>query len=291
MPHVQSGYAHASPPSLLVYARRPTRAQFEYPKASQQSAEMVHTLQLPTRLTSPIQQGHPSSHFERRSRKRVPRAAAAGYWRGQGRRLEVGNMTCVRVPHRLPVVPGWYRVSAIGNAHTPAPGANANTNGHRYFCPPSAAAIASPALADAPSLELALIVTTPDARLEQRTAGLLHDPGARDGPPQRPRTHRVPAYLHSQRPAWPKRDIKPAVGKQATIGLSGTVVDLGPACRSRSRTRTRALDPAPAVTVVEIERLARPQGRGGHSGPSRPTSRLVPAPPGSGSATSCVGLP
>ncbi len=27
----------------------------------------------------------------------------------------------------------WYCASAIGNAHTPAPGANANTNGHRYF--------------------------------------------------------------------------------------------------------------------------------------------------------------
>ncbi len=43
----------------------------------------------------------------------------------------------------------WYCISAIGNAHTPAPGTNANTNGHRYFRPPSVAALARPALAAA----------------------------------------------------------------------------------------------------------------------------------------------
>src|SRR5258706_3812787 len=52
------------------------------------------------------------------------------------------------------------------------------------------------------------------------------------------------------------------MGKRATMGSSVIVVDSGPSCRSRSRTRTRALDPAPAVTVVKIERPAHPQGRG-----------------------------
>ncbi len=34
----------------------------------------------------------------------------------------------------------WYCASTIGNAHTPAQGASANTNGHWYFRPPSVAA-------------------------------------------------------------------------------------------------------------------------------------------------------
>ncbi len=80
-------------------------------------------------------------------------------------------------------------------------------------------------------------------------------------------------------------------GKAGEIGSSLRVLDLGPSCRSRSRTRTRALDPSPTVTVVDIERPANPRGRRHHNGPSRPTPRSVPAPPGSGSATSCVGLP
>src|SRR5258706_3040004 len=160
-------------------------------------------------------------------------------------------MTCVRVPLWLQVVPGCVRVWAIGNAHTPAPGANFNTNGHTYFRPPSVAALASPALAAA---ALPRTGTTHNgAGLKQRTSGLLHAPRARDGLPQRPRTHRARIPIVHSAPAWPKRDIKLAVGKQATIGSSVSVVDLGPSCRSRSRTRTRALHPAPAVTVIEIE--------------------------------------
>jgi len=98
-----------------------------------------------------------------------------------------------------------------------------------------------------------------------------------------------PAYLLSTDLRPGRRGASSAVGKQATIGSSVTAADLGPSCHSRSRTRTRALDPMSAVPVVEIECPAHPQGRGRHDGPSRQKSRSVPVPPGSGSATSCIG--
>lgn len=43
------------PTSFPTYARRPTRAQFEYPKASQQPAEIVQPLQSLIWLASPTQ--------------------------------------------------------------------------------------------------------------------------------------------------------------------------------------------------------------------------------------------
>src|SRR5258706_2745681 len=55
----RNGYAYTSPPSSPVYACRPTRTWFEYPKASHQPAEMVQSLQPPIQLTRPIQHRRP----------------------------------------------------------------------------------------------------------------------------------------------------------------------------------------------------------------------------------------
>ena len=149
---------------------------------------MVHSLQPPIQLTSPAQHHRLSSHLTPRTHKRVPRAAAAA-GHGHDQRFEVEDMTCVRVPLRLPVVlsvSASYCVSAIGNTNTSGPVANANTNGHRYLCPPSAAVLSPSALAAAALPQNG--TTHNDARLEPRTAGLLHDLRSRDGHPQTPRT-------------------------------------------------------------------------------------------------------
>ena len=108
-----------------------------------------------------------------------------------------------------------YCVSAIGNAHTPAPGTNANTKAHRYFAP-SVASFASPTLAAA---TLSRTGTAHNgARLENglrvfyATQGLATD------------------FLKDREltAARPRRDINCAVGKQGTPGSSVTVVDFRP---------------------------------------------------------------
>ena len=66
-------------------------------------------------------------------------------------------------PYTHPSRPGayaWFCVSAIGNAHTHAPGTNTNTNRYMYVRPPSIGALA---WLQQPSLELALFTTAPDS--------------------------------------------------------------------------------------------------------------------------------
>ena len=56
----------------------------------------------------------------------------------------------------------WHGVSAIGNAYATVSDANDNTNWHRYYCPPSVAALATPSPAvAAPAFELVILATAP----------------------------------------------------------------------------------------------------------------------------------
>src|SRR5258706_5005635 len=100
----------------------------------------------------------------------------------------------------------WCCVSAIGDAHTPAPSANANTTGHRYFCPPSVAARALLRWLLLSALDLALLTTTPNSNngsqgfytTQELATDFLKDPD--------PTVPRIPT-VHRP-PAWPKRRIK-----------------------------------------------------------------------------------
>ena len=179
-------------------------------------------------LTDPIQHPHLSSHLAPRTRVRVPRAAPPAVWPvptptqlspapQNGPHTRTPSPPPCKPFHTLlfPGVYAWYCVSAIGNAHTPTPGANANTTGRRYR-PPSVAAHALLRWLLQPSLELALLTTAPDSNnglqvlytTQELATDFLKDP-----------------ELTS---AWPKRDIMRAVGKQAALGSSVTVLDLGP---------------------------------------------------------------
>ncbi len=253
---------------------------------------MLHPLQPPTQLTSPIQYRRPSSHLAPRTRERVHRATAAEHRHGYERRFDVDNMTCLRVPLRLPSFLGaqaWYCVSAIRNAHTPAPGANASTNWHAYFRPPSVAALAPPALA---AVALHRTGTSyNDARLEQQTTGLLHNPRARDRPLQRPRTHRAP-HTYCSEPNSPAEERHQArggkVGDNWVISHSSRFRTSMPIEEPHSHPRA---GPSASSDSGGNRAPHPPQRRGRHDGPSWPKSRSVPEPPKSGSATSCVGLP
>ena len=130
------------------------------------------------------------------------------------------------------------------------------------FFPPSVVAVTPPTLAAVALPRFETTLSTNSALLEQHTAGLLHDPRARDALPRRPRTHHAPHVSAHIAPVRLKRGTKRAVRKQAPIGLdwkgsSATVVDLGSSCRlSRGRTRARALDQVTEVRMVDLKRLA-----------------------------------
>ena len=133
-------------------ARLPTRAQFEYPKASREMA-------------------HPGCN--RRSNSPA-RSSTAARPRTSRLALHTSGCTCVVL-----CIGDWECARARS-------GCKCQYQRHRYFRPPSVVALAPPALADAALTRPG--TTHNGARLEQRTAGLLHGPKARDRLPQRLRT-------------------------------------------------------------------------------------------------------
>ena len=142
-------------------------------------------------------------------------------------------------PQPSPGPYAWYGVSAIGgNAYTPAPDANANNNGHGYFRPASVPAHAPlpPIQAPQPAaptpaipLELALpTMTAPDSNnAPQQVFYTTRDLEAhflRD--PEHTVLRMPPTAVHgppAPAPVRPKRGVRRVVGKQATIGLDGTI--------------------------------------------------------------------
>ncbi len=137
----------------------------------------------------------------------------------------------------------WYGVSAIGNAYASSLDASANTNGHRYFRPPSVAALSSSTLvAVAPSVELARPTTASDSNntpqvfytVQEIEAHFLKDPELT--------TPHMPTVYDAS--PLPKRVIKHAVESRQRLGWmvsSATAVNFGPLSRSRSYNRARAL--------------------------------------------------
>ena len=290
-----SSPVYAGPPSSPVYARRPTLTQFEYPHASQQPTGMVQPLQPPIRLTSPVQHRRPSSHLANEylpqqqqqhqgtytTEEPTPKTRRVyGYHPGFPSSFSPAMSTPAPpspTPYMPPALgppsyvpsnpytpqqsPGpyvWYGVSAIGNAYTPPPDANANINGHGYFYPLSAAAFAPPTpVSVAPSVELARPTTASDSNItpqvfyttQEIEAHFLKDPDL--ATPHMPTVHDAPPR--------PKRGIKRAVGKQATIGLDGFISHSGefrtssPLEKPQPRARP---NPAPTAMVVGIERPA-----------------------------------
>jgi hypothetical protein len=289
--HVQNGYAYASPPSSPVYSRRSTLAQFEYQQASQQPAGMVQPLQPPIQLASPIQHRRPSSHLANEylphqqgmgtAEEPTPKTQRVyGYHPGFPSSFSPAVSTPVPpspAPYMAPALAtpsyfsanhyapqlspgsyGWYGVSPIGNAYTPAPDANANTNRHGYFRPPSVVAFPPPTQAAAgPSLELALPTAAPDSNntsqvfytARELEAHFLKDPELTV--PRMPTLHPAPARS--------KRCFKRVVGKPPTIGLDGVICYSGGFRTSEPLEKPHPHphpDPAPAVTAGGIERPA-----------------------------------
>ena len=282
--HVQNGYAYAAPPSSPVYARRPTLAQFEYPQALQQPAGMVQPLQPLIRLTSPIQHRRPSSHLANEylpqqqqstytTEDPTPKTRRVyGYYPGFPSSFSPAICAVSTPPPQSPAPymapalappsyvsanpytpqpsPGpyaWYGVSAIGNAYTPAPDTNANTIGHGYFRPPSVAAFAPPTpVAATPPVEPSRPTMAPDSNntqvfytAQELEAHFLKDPELT--------TPLMPTVYSA--PARPKRGIKHAVGKQATIGLDGSISHSGGFRTSEKPQPHPCLDPAPAAGI------------------------------------------
>ena len=206
------------------------RTQFVHPKVSQRPATTAHSLQPPIRLTGLIQRHRQYSPL-------VPRPSHSNEYPARQQQQGMGtfddsrlkNMTCVRVPLQLPVVPGCVGVvSCIGDwecAHT-RPGCKCQYQ-LVWVLPSSFRCYALPLLRWLlqPSLKLPLLTTAPDSNNRPQVVyttyelvrDVLKDP-------------RIPAF-HSA-PAWPKKDIKRVVGKQAIIRSSDTtIVKFGLSCR------------------------------------------------------------
>lgn len=286
--HAWNGYAYASPPSSPACARRPTLPQFEYPQTSQQPPGIVQPLQPPIQLTSPIQHRRPSSHLANEYLPQQQQHQGTGTIeeptpktrRVYGYHPSFPSSFSPAVyavstpppsspaPYNAPAMmpPGyvsansytpqassgpyaWFGVAMVGNASE----ANINMNGYGYFRPPSVAALVPPTPAAAgPSFELA-----PDSKntpqvfytTQELEAHFLRDP-----------EFTVPPMSTLQGgPALPKRGVKRALGKQATIGLDGAISHDG-------GFRTFNLleephphphpDPAPALVAAGIDRPA-----------------------------------
>ena len=286
----QNGYAYASPPGSPVHVRRATLAQYDYPQAVQQTPGMVvQPLQPPIQLGSPVQHRRPSSHLanEYFPQHQPPYAPSTGtiedptpktrrvygYYPGFPPSFSPAVYAVPMpppspAPYMAPVPPSyvpanpytsqpspgpyaWYGMSAVGNAYTPAV-ADANMHMNGYFRPPSVAALAPPAPDAAPSLELAPSTTPPDSNTtpqvfyteQELEKHFLKDPEL--SPLAIPTVHDAPSR--------PKRGIKRAVGKQATIGLDGSINQSGvfgigePPEESHSHSHP---DPTPVAAGIE----------------------------------------
>ena len=156
-------------------------------------------------------------------------------------------------PQPSPGPYAWYGASAVGSAYTPAVAdTNAQMNG--YFRNTSVAPPAPPAPASdaVPSLELALSTTTPDSNstpqffYTEQELGLHFLKHPELSVPAMPTMHDAPCR--------PKRGVKQAVGRQATIGLDGTLNKSGgfgteePTEESHSHSHP---DPTPGTAGIE----------------------------------------
>jgi len=283
----QTGYAYASPPSSPVHVRRPTLVQIEYPQCARQTAGMVaQPLQPPTRFNSPVQHRRPSSHlaneyFPQHQLPYVPSTGIVEDPTSQTRRVygyrpgfpSTFSPAVYAMPTPPPASPtlymapslptyvsanpytpqpspgpyGWYGVSTVGNAYTPAtPDANGNANG--YFRPPSVTALAPPAPAAAPPLDLAVYTQTPDSNNtpqffyteQELETHFLKDPEL--SVPSMPAAHEAATR--------PRKGVKRAVGEQATIGLDGNISQSG-GFRTEEPHSHPHPDPTPAAAGIE----------------------------------------
>ena len=196
--YVQDGYAYASPPSIPIYARRSTCTQFEYPKVRKNPRRWC----MPA-TADPTPQPNPALPPDLAPPERVPEHLPR-------RPSRVNAGSAIACAHMDPAIAPPYQGRVSPYAHPSR--LRLRTRGIVYrrlgmrtrplrvqtpiltrigtsaFRPPSVAALVPPALAAAALPRNG--TTHNDARLGQRTAGLLHDPRARDGLPQRPQTHR-----------------------------------------------------------------------------------------------------